>query len=158
MLTTNQVSENITIQPVPQDETPNKEFSLSGLSLIAKEEVPNPLGGFFPNQSKLLFSRDTDGTEIIKFGCNLCLMVLPTSQGVGIHIGRVHNTTAKQPTRGLDPIEAIERAVEVLKQRGSSISQKEYDKLVVERDHWKREATKAKRRLEQIRSAIAPNV
>lgn len=158
MLKTNQVSENITIQPVPQDEAPSKEFSLLGHTLIAKESVVNPLGGFFPNQSQLLFSRDEDNAEVTKFGCNFCLTILPTSQGVGIHIGRVHNDSPKQPTRGLDPIEAIERAVEVLKQRSSSISQKEYDKLLAERDHWKREATKAKRRLEQIRSAIAPNV
>jgi hypothetical protein len=158
MLKSNHVSENITIQPVPQNETPDKEFSLAGHTIIAKEEVPNPLGGFFPNQAKLLFSRDSDGIEVIKFGCNFCLTILPTSQGVGIHIGRVHNDSPKQPTRGLDPIEAIERAVAILKEKKSVVSEKEYEKLVAERDHWKREALKAKRRLEQIRSAISPNV
>jgi len=160
MLKSNHVSDNITIQPVPQNEpqnkVPDKEYSLAGHTIIAKEPVPNPLGGIFPNQAKLLFSRDSDGMEVIKFGCALCLATLPTAQGVGIHIGKVHNDSIKQVIR--DPIEAIERAVAILKEKKASISDKEYEKVVVERDHWKREALKAKRRLEQIRSAISPNV
>jgi hypothetical protein len=157
----NQVSENITIQAVPQDDQPSKEFSLVGHTLIAKESVENPLGGYFPNQTKLLFSRE-DGAEVIKYGCNLCLTILPTSQGVGIHIGRIHNDNRAKVIKqyaNLDPLEQISRAIEILKdQRTDQVSNKDYEKVVAERDHWKREALRAKRKLEQIRSAIAPQV
>lgn len=158
----NQVSENITIQAVPQDDQPSKEFSLVGHTLIAKESVENPLGGYFPNQTKLLFSRNGDGADVIKYGCNLCLTILPTSQGVGIHIGRIHNENKvkfSKQYKALDPLEQIIRAVELLKAtKTEQVNTKDYEKLIVERDHWKREAQKAKRKLEQIRSAIAPQV
>jgi hypothetical protein len=158
----NQVSENITIQAVPQDDQPSKEFSLVGHTLIAKESVENPLGGYFPNQTKLLFSRNGDGADVIKYGCNLCLTILPTSQGVGIHIGRIHNDNRAKVIKqyaNLDPLEQISRAIEILKdQRTDQVSNKDYEKVVAERDHWKREALRAKRKLEQIRSAIAPQV
>lgn len=158
----NQVSENITIQAVPTTDQPATEFSLAGHTLIAKEGVPNPLGtGDFPNQTKLLFSRE-DGAEVIKYGCNLCLTILPTSQGVGIHIGRIHNDNRAKVIKqyaNLDPLEQISRAIEILKdQRTDQVSNKDYEKVVAERDHWKREALRAKRKLEQIRSAIAPQV
>jgi hypothetical protein len=159
----NQVSENITIQAVPTTDQPATEFSLAGHALIAKEGVPNPLGtGDFPNQTKLLFSRNGDGADVIKYGCNLCLTILPTSQGVGIHIGRIHNENKvkfSKQYKALDPLEQIIRAVELLKAtKTEQVNTKDYEKLIVERDHWKREAQKAKRKLEQIRSAIAPQV
>lgn len=159
MLKTNQVSENITIQSVPQDETPSKDFSLAGHTLIAQQQEDKAIGDFFP--TKLLFSRDSDGAEVTKFGCHLCLAIMPTAQGVGIHVGRVHRETSNIPVqvRAIDPIYTLERVVEALKERENKlVSDKQYEKVVKERDYWKREAQIAKRKLEQIRTAIAPKV
>ena len=152
-----QTQSNIVIKTIPTD------FTQEGYSLIAKEPMPSPSGGFFSSMSKILFANNQDGTSLEAVGCNNCLLVFPNLQATAHHIGRVHNgktgkrrkkrsykAVAKPSTpqasvpevsispiisAGIDPVKAI-------------------TDLVAQRQYWEAQAKAYEAQLNAIRTAF----
>lgn len=113
-------------------------FTKPGYILVATNEVPNPMvpGKTFTNQTELVWLNEAN--EVAKnIGCSICFAQFDTTQGAGIHVGRIHNNT--QPKKSDNSI---------------TVLAKEITRLEREVERWKKEARVANSKLRALGKAF----
>ena len=138
------------------------DFYKAGYTLLAKDPMPSPNGGFFTRMSKLLFVNDLDGTSLEAVGCNDCLSLFKNLQGTAHHIGRTHNgktgkhKPVKKRVSKQKPIETVTTAVTTRPIMSAGIDPvKAITELVTQRNYWEAQAKAYEAQLNAIRQAFS---